>query len=141
MQHMGQMIFKNMVIDNSELDKNSAIFLTGLPGHFIEDILISDVMMTFKGGGSTEDAERENLPEYTLDVLDGWWPEFHLVGTLPASGIYARHIKGLSLENIHMKFLNTDERPSVVLDDVPVSDIQNTWSGGEKLDKKAIIIR
>lgn len=141
MKHMGNMIFKNMIIDNSELDKNSAIFLTGMPGHAIEEIVIRDVIMTFRGGGSVEDAQKVNLAEYTLEVLDGWWPEFHLVGTLPASGIYARHMKGLSLDNIRMNFLEPDARPAIILDDVSAAEVQNIWNRGERLGKKELIIR
>ena len=112
-----------------------------MPGHSIEEIVIKDVIMTLSGGGSSEDAERMDLPEYTLEVLDGWWPEFHLVGTLPASGIYARHVKGLSLADIHLKFVKPDSRPAIVLDDVSGSEVQNIWSNGEKLNKKEIVTR
>lgn len=95
MKSMHNFIFLNILADNSELDKNSAFFITGMPGHDIGNIILRDVQFTVSGGGTIE----SDLKECTLELLDGWWPEFHLVGTLPASGIYARHIKGLQFKN------------------------------------------
>jgi len=58
------------------------------------------------------------IKEYTLDVLGGWWPEFYLVGTLPAAGFYLRHIDGVHLENIQLFTVSDDARPPFVFDDV-----------------------
>lgn len=118
LKSMHNMIFRGIVIDNSKLDKNSAIFLTGIPGHYIEDISISDVQFIVSGGGTEADAQKSNLNEYTEEVLGGWWPEFKLVGTLPAHGIYARHINGLTIDNVSIQTVNKDARPAVVFNDV-----------------------
>ena len=56
--------------------------------------------------------------EYTLETLAGWWPEFHLVGTLPAYGLYLRHVDGLNMNGIEIHTAEPDERPALVLDDV-----------------------
>ena len=29
-------------------------------------------------------------------LFNGWWPEVSLIGTVPAYGIYARHVKGVN---------------------------------------------
>ncbi|MCK0188953.1 glycoside hydrolase family 28 protein [Arenibacter sp. F20364] len=115
--------FSNIVVDNSKLDKNSAFFLTGFPEHRIEDISIKDVQFVVSGGGTAEDANKWEIKEYTQEVLNGWWPEFSLVGTLPASGIYARHIDGLVVDNFNLIVLNKDLRNPIVLDDVLHADI------------------
>ena len=39
MESMRNFIFCNIIVDNSKLDKNSAFFITGLPGHDIETSL------------------------------------------------------------------------------------------------------
>jgi hypothetical protein len=54
-----------------------------------------------------------NVPEMTRE-----YPEPSIMGILPAYGIYARHVKGLKLTNISLKYKVTDQRPAVVLDDV-----------------------
>ncbi|WP_422080422.1 glycoside hydrolase family 28 protein [Ulvibacterium sp.] len=127
---MHNFIFSNIVVDNSKLDKNSAFFLTGFPGYYIEDITIRDVQFTISGGGTEEDAQKTDLNEYTQEVLNGWWPEFSLVGTLPASGIYARHIYGLTLDNISIKTITEDARKPVILDDVRRATIDNITING-----------
>ncbi len=131
---MSGFIFKNMIVDNQELDKNSAIFITGITGHYIENVTFKDIYMSVSGGGTKEDAQKTNLKEYTLDVLDGWWPEFHLVGTLPSSGIYARHIDNLYLENVHFFTDKKDARPPVLLDDVKNSSLLKVF-GNKQLIK------
>lgn len=125
LKRMHNFIFSNIVVDNSKGDKNSAFFFTGLPGHKIEEVVLKDIHLTISGGGTKEDAQKVKIKEYTIDVLDGWWPEFHLVGTLPASGIYARHIDGLVLENIQVNTIAKDARKVVVFDDVSNARIRD----------------
>ncbi|WP_298369531.1 glycosyl hydrolase family 28 protein [uncultured Lutibacter sp.] len=117
MKAMHSFIFSDFIVDNRELDKDSSFFLTGMPNHYINDIQINNVQMTVAGGGTKEDASKE-IKEYTLDVLGKWWPEFYLVKTLPASGIYARHIKGLTISNFHLNTITNDERKPIVFEDV-----------------------
>lgn len=133
MQRMHNFIFSNIIADNSEFDKNSAIFITGLPNHYIENILLKDIQFTVSGGGTKDDADKQDIKEYTLETLEGWWPEFHLVGTLPAAGIYLRHVKGVSLQNIYMQCVSEDARPPVVFDDVLNSNLNELYYQNEKL--------
>ena len=83
--------------------------MTGMPGNYITDIQLSDIQMVMPGGGSSEDAAKTDINEYTLDVLNGWWPEFIGVGTLPASAIYMRHMNDVYLNNIQIKTVSNDE--------------------------------
>jgi polygalacturonase len=57
-----------------------------------------------------------NVPEMTRE-----YPEPSMLGILPAYGIYARHVRGLELSGVTIKFKTADERPAVVLDDVTES--------------------
>jgi polygalacturonase len=135
MNAMHHFMFQNIIIDNSELDKNSAIFITGLPDKSIEEILIKDIQFVISGGGTKEDANK-SVKEYTPDVLKGWWPEFHLVGTLPAYGIFARHVNGLTIENVNIKTLIPDNR--VAIKYVNVKDLSqlNVYTNGKKISNK-----
>ena len=123
MKSMHHFIFQNMIIDNSKLDKNSAFFLTGLPNNRIGDILISNVQFVVSGGGTKEDATK-TIKEFTPEVLGDWWPEFFLVGTLPAYGIYARHINGLTIDNFFVKTISSDARKPTLFDDVQNLEIR-----------------
>lgn len=127
MKAMHGFIFNGIIADNSALDKDSCIFITGMPGHNIENIQLTNIHFTVSGGGTTEDANKKDIKEYTLDVLGDWWPEFHLVGTLPASGVYARHIDGLSMQNVHIETKSEDMRKPVVFEDVSNSNVSNVY--------------
>ena len=124
MKAMHHFIFQNMIIDNSKLDKNSAFFLTGLPNNKIGDILISNVQLVVSGGGTKEDAAK-TVKEYTPEVLGDQWPEFYLVGALPAYGIYARHINGLTIDNFFVKTISLDARKPTLFDDVQNLEIRS----------------
>jgi len=86
--------------------------IAGLPGHAIENVVLENLRLTFAGGGKRADARRE-IPENAEK-----YPEHSMFGTLPAYGFYCRHVKGLSLRNIETGFVQDDERPALVCDDV-----------------------
>lgn len=111
-------VFSNIQIDSSACGKDSAIVITGMPGHPIEDVVLANIMMTTGGGGTREDAE--TIPrEFTPETLEGWWPEYaKLGGTVPSCGIYARHVDGLALNNARIKTATPDARPATVFEDV-----------------------
>jgi polygalacturonase len=64
------------------------------------------------GAGGWED-DPYNVPEMPRE-----YPEPSMFGILPAYGLYARHVDGLTAVNINIRFKVEDERPAVVLDDV-----------------------
>src|SRR5438874_3159002 len=61
---------------------------------------------------------------YNIPEMPREYPEPSLFGVLPAYGIYARHVKGLTVENVSLRFKVEDERPAVVLDDVDGATFQ-----------------
>lgn len=132
LKRMHNMVFSNIVVDNSGLDKNSAFFFTGFPGHYIENIILKDVQLTVSGGGTKEDSDKE-VKEYSLEVLKKHWPEFSLVGTLPASGLYARHMDGFYVENFHLFVEGEDARQPLVFDDVKNSSVEKFYMNKEKI--------
>lgn len=131
LKSMHHMLFQNIIVDNASLDKNSVVFLTGLPKHRIEAIVIKDVQIRVAGGGTIDEADCE-LPEYTDAVMKGHWPEFKCMGgPLPAYGIYCRHIKGLTLQNISIETASSDGRPPVFLVDVEDSVVNGIQANGK----------
>ena len=58
-------------------------------------------------------ADPYNIPEMPRE-----YPEPSNFGVLPAYGMYARHVKGLTVRNVEFTVKLEDERPAVVLDDV-----------------------
>lgn len=134
MKAMHDFIFSNIITDNTGLDKNSAILITGMPGHPIENIILKDIRFLTAGGGNAEDASRQHLNEYTPEVLQGWWPEFRLIGTLPASCIFIRHANGVYMDNLILSSKDQDARPPVVFDDVQNQQVINSFYNGYKIE-------
>jgi len=93
--------------------------ISGVPGHDIEDVKLSNVRIYCRGGGTQEDAalappERENA-----------YPEPSMFGKMPAHGFFIRHAKGLQMDNVEVGFLKEDLRPAFVLDDVKGAEFNN----------------
>jgi len=88
----------------------------------IEDIHFSNIHMTTGGGGTKEDGARRSLPEYSLETMKGWWPEYYAFTNakqcVPAYGIFASHVKGLTVSNVNITPAKQDARPAIVCDDV-----------------------
>lgn len=84
--------------------------ISGIPEHFIENVVIRDVHMVFEGG--VEEAP-DDVPEHR-----DRYPEHNMFGVLPAYALFCRHVRGLRLEGISTEFLRRDRRPALVCHDV-----------------------
>ncbi|HTW94321.1 MAG TPA: glycosyl hydrolase family 28 protein [Tepidisphaeraceae bacterium] len=114
-------ILSDVVIENvkavaarhGQLMPPSGIFITGVPGHAIEDVTLRNIEIDLPGGGTAEQANVV-LPEKI-----NAYPELTTFGrTLPAFGLYARHVDGLTLQNVVFKVASPDARPEIKLIDV-----------------------
>ncbi len=103
-------LISNVIADG--VDKMSGIQIMGLPEQPIEGVRLENIRLTSKGGGTAKDAAR-NPKE-----LGAGYPEPGGIGTLPAYGIFARHVKDLELANIHVNFLTNDLRPAAMFADI-----------------------
>ncbi|MGB7546545.1 MAG: glycoside hydrolase family 28 protein, partial [Terracidiphilus sp.] len=90
--------------------------LSGVPGYAIEDIKISDVILEQVGGGSAEMAALD--PEERADA----YPDPGMFGDLPATGLFARHVRNLEVSNVEVATRAADARPAFWLKDVNGAD-------------------
>nr|WP_236649396.1 glycosyl hydrolase family 28 protein [Rhodopirellula sp. SM50] len=111
-------VYKNLKVDTTpgvtdkEKSKAGPIMITGIPGHFVENVVLENIQISFPGHGTEEDARR-TVPE-DIDR----YPEQFFFGVLPAWGAYIRHAKKIEFKNVQLTTRNADERQKVVLDDV-----------------------
>jgi hypothetical protein len=113
---------RNIFISNivaTGVNPLSGIQLTGVPGYPIENIQLSNIFIEFNGGGTKEQGDQV-FPE-----LDKGYPEPKHLGTTPAYGLFARHVKDLKLTNIIFKTKIQDNRPAVMCSDVTGLDISD----------------
>lgn len=94
------------------IDPSQGIFISGIPDHYIDDIQLNNIKLYFKGGGKKE-AIVQPVPEQENE-----YPEPGKFGTLPAYGIYIRHVKNILLNNIDLHLLSDDTRAAIMMQDV-----------------------
>lgn len=123
-------------ITASDADGRFPIILAGLTDHPIEDITLSDIHIGSRGGIAMADVSaqsdehvnafflRKDEPGVTgprdpfaVPERPSAYPEPSMFGLLPASAIYARHVKNLTVHDLRYTFTSPDERPLVVIDD------------------------
>ncbi len=106
--------FQNVMISNIVAADCSKIgcSITGLPGHNIENVNLTNIHLGFEGAGTKKDASRE-IPEKPAS-----YPESVMFGTLPSYGFFCRHVDGLQFRNVRFETKSADYRHAIVFDDV-----------------------
>jgi hypothetical protein len=89
------------------------IIIAGIPGHCIEDVVMRHIHLEMPGGQGARVAARRP-PEAITSYPD---PEcFGL--DLPAAGLFARHVRGLTVRRFTVNCARPDARPVAWLQDV-----------------------
>ncbi|MGJ8672720.1 glycoside hydrolase family 28 protein [Rubritalea sp.] len=99
-------------ITEKEKAKAGPIMITGIPGHYVEDIVLENISISYPGHGTAEDSNNV-VPE---DIAR--YPEQFFFGVLPSWGAYIRHAKNITFKNVQLTKRNEDAREMIVLDDV-----------------------
>lgn len=136
---------RNITISNIEAAGANATgcAISGLPDAKIQNVTLSNLRLSFAGGGLRQDASRA-IPERLRD-----YPEYSMFGRLPAYGFYCRHVKGLKLRNVQLQLAKSDQRHALVCEDVEdalIDALDTPVSGGAAaiirlIDVKGAFIR
>jgi hypothetical protein len=97
-------------------DPRYASIISGIPGHNIEDVKLSNIRIFYQGGGTAAQAALEP-PEKDVN-----YPEPSMFGDIPAYGFFIRHVQGIELNNVEVSYASADMRPAFVLKDVSGAD-------------------
>ncbi len=104
---------RNVTISNVEATGATlASSITGLPGHPVENIRLDNIRMGYQGGGTADLAAKE-VPE-----LPAKYPEAKMFGDLPAYGLFCRHARNVSLQDVEVRSEKKEERPALICEDV-----------------------
>src|SRR5215204_7500840 len=107
----------NFVVYNA--DPKYASIISGIPGHDIEDVRLSNIRIYYRGGGTLAQAALD--PPEKEDA----YPEPVMFGEMPAYGFFVRHVRGLEMSDVQVSVLNEDLRPAFVLSDVRGADFRH----------------
>jgi polygalacturonase len=102
-----------------DLASRYACIISGIPGHDIEDVRISNVRITYPGDHRDLDATTRPAE------LERGYPEPTMFHAMPAYGFYIRHVKNIELDNVNVSTASGDVRPPFYLDDVDGADFVN----------------
>lgn len=110
---------KNIMISNIQAVNvtESNDFITGIPGHYIENVSLNNIRIEYAGGGKKTDSERE-IPEMIKD-----YPKAKMFGVLPSYGLYIRHARNITMNDIELSYVDTEERSAIIFDDVQHSSL------------------
>lgn len=98
-----------------EGEKNSCITLNAMDDYYLENISFTDVHVKYAGGGTAAQAAKREVPKVAAEYFGVWDPA---PGGPPAYAMYARNVKGLTLQNVRFEYENADARPAVIFDNV-----------------------
>ena len=123
-------------------DPRYASIISGIPGHDVEDVKLSNIRIVAKGGLTLDDAARQppdlvntfffratgGVPPreaFATPEREKEYPEPSMFGILPAWGFFIRHGRGIELNGIDLSTMQEDGRPAFVLEDVTGSHFEN----------------
>ena len=86
--------------------------ITGIPGREVEDVRLSDIHIDTVMPGRKEWLH-SSVPE-----VPAAYPQSRMFGWLPASGLYCRHVRGLSLRDVSFTAPAQEWRNTMIFDDV-----------------------
>lgn len=111
---------------------NQSAIISGIPGHDIEDLTLSNIKIYFNGGGTKTQAARE------VPALIDSYPDPNRWRTTPAYGFFIRNVKDLKMNDIELSYMKEDLRSAFILDHVDGADFQHIRA--QKTDGAAIFM-
>lgn len=104
---------KDVIISNIvAYGASTASSISAIPGYYVENVILKDILIKTKGGGDKELAQKE------MDEKIKSYPESTMWGPMNVSGFYVRHVKGLQMSDITINVGESDMRPLIKFDDV-----------------------
>jgi polygalacturonase len=92
--------------------------VAGIPGHKIENVRLSNILLQHPGGGTRYEASRQ------LEEKEKEYPEPNMFGNTPAHGLFIRHAQDIEVSGYRV-IAPRDNRPCVSLVDVAGADFFN----------------
>jgi polygalacturonase len=109
-----RVLISNLVCHSAPAHQGSIV--SGIPGHAIEDLKMSDIYVETVGGGTAEQAGTQ-VPE----LINGY-PEPGSFGVTPSSAFFLRHVRNLEMSHVEVAHAAPEARPAFYLHDVERAD-------------------
>lgn len=109
--------------------------ITGIPEGKVNDITLSNCRFICTGG------IQEDLSDKNVEELRELYPESTMFGTLPAYGLYVRHVNNINVNGVSFTLESPDVRPAIICDDVNGGKLYNIFTDNEKTKKDIRILK
>ena len=86
--------------------------ITGLPGHPVENVWLSNITLHHCGGITAADLPQ--IEPSAKDEKEKVYPESTMWGTLPAKGFFVRHARNIQFHNVVIQTDQPDVRPEFI---------------------------
>ena len=111
---------QRIVVDNL-VSYNTAprisTILSGIPGHAIQDIKLSNIYIQHQGGGTADDAK------IVMPEKEDSYPDPGMFGKItPSQGFFLRHVNRIEMSHVEIAPATPDARPSFYLEGVNRAD-------------------
>lgn len=109
--------------------------ITGFPENYISNVSFRDIFIEHNGGGVAKDTVLtvpENADQYPGTRM--------FKRTLPATGFYVRHVKGITFDRVHFTSKAADPRPAFVFDDIEELEMNGLKIKGMST-KAAVVVK
>jgi hypothetical protein len=90
-----------------------------MQGTPIENIRLSNIQIRYRGGVS------HGVPTEYPELGTKYPEPGKFLGLCPAYGLFARHVRGLQLQNVTFLLDQPDVRPAIITDDVEGMKMEN----------------
>ena len=113
--HVGRI--SGIRLDNIQIHHagSTGCSITGLTGHPVENVWLSNISIHQKGGVTLTDLPK--IETALKDEKEKEYPEATMWGNLPAKGFYVRHARNIHFQNIQVLTEQPDARPDFVKED------------------------
>jgi polygalacturonase len=129
-------------VDVYDADPRYGSIISGIPGHDVEDVRLSDIRIVYRGGLRLDQVAKQpadlvntfffrasgGVPPrepYATPERETEYPEPSMFGMMPAYGFFVRHAVGVEFNNVDVGYIKEDRRPAFVLDQVKAVDFQH----------------
>lgn len=112
-----RIIISNVVAYNN--DPRQGVLISGVPGHDINDLTLSNIRIYFRGGGTKEQSQ------FNVPALENGYPEPYQFGITPAYGFFVRNVTDLKMSDVELHYMSGDQRPPFFLNSITGVDFQH----------------
>ncbi len=93
-------------------DAVEGIMLTGIPGHYIENVTLEDIDFSYSGHGDLD------VTDHVVPEDEARYPEQSFFGVLPSYALFARHVRNLKVNGFRATLRSPDDRRAIYCEDV-----------------------